>query len=174
MSLIAAAQEDIDAGKHSALPDKLFLLTLDDSIVPAQEKKDIKDQLLDGIKTNSKHFKTCCHFYKTKTTLPPPFKPQISNNGVAKTVPTVTATPPSMVVLSAPLMLRPHCFFLWHIYCIGPRCSGTKPCTPLFLALTHCCLFPSFHRHEHFLPTLRRYIGMDPGHNTVDHHGRSK
>ena len=70
MSLIAAAQEDIDAGKHSALPDKLFLLTLDDSIVPAQEKKDIKDQLLDGIKTNSKHFKTCCHFYKTKTTLP--------------------------------------------------------------------------------------------------------
>ena len=144
MSLIAAAQEDIDAGKHSALPDKLFLLTLDDSIVPAQEKKDIKDQLLDGIKTNSKHFKTCCHFYKTKTTLPPPFKPQISNNGVAKTVPTVTATPPSMVVLSAaPLMLQPHCFFLRHISCIGPRCSGTKPCTPPF-SRTNPRLFISF------------------------------
>jgi hypothetical protein len=66
MSLIAAAQEDIDAGKHSALPDKLFLLTLDDSIVPAQEKKDIKDQLLDGIKTNSKHFKTVATFTKQK------------------------------------------------------------------------------------------------------------
>ena len=49
-----------------------------------------------------------------------------------------------------------------------------NPAPPLFLALTHGCLFPSFHRHEHFLPTLRRYIGMDPGHNTVDHHGRSK
>ena len=143
MSLIAAAQEDIDAGKHSALPDKLFLLTLDDSIVPAQEKKDIKDQLLDGIKTNSKHFKTCCHFSKTKTTLPPPFKPQISNNGVAKTVPTVTATPPSMVVLSAPLMLRPHCFFLWHIYCIGPSVFWNKTLHPPF-SRTNPRLFISF------------------------------
>ena len=65
-------------------------------------------------------------------------------------------------------------FFVAHLLHWSLGVLEQNPAPPLFLALTHCCLFPSFHRHEHFLPTLRRYIGLDPGHNTVDHHGRSK
>ena len=144
MSLIAAAQEDIDAGKHSALPDKLFLLTLDDSIVPAQEKKDIKDQLLDGIKTNSKHFKPVVTFPKQKRPCRHHSSHNPRNNGVTKTPPTVTATPPSMVVLGAPLVLQPQCFFLTPHLLHLPLVSGTTPCPPLFShpsSLTHCFYF---------------------------------
>ena len=56
MSLIAASQEDIDAGKHAALADLHFLLTLNDSIVTPAEKQTTKDQLLEGIKKNSRCF----------------------------------------------------------------------------------------------------------------------
>ena len=53
MSLIAASQEDIDEGKHAALADLYFLLTLDDSLVDAAEKQASKNTLLEGIKKHS-------------------------------------------------------------------------------------------------------------------------
>ena len=53
MSLIAASQEDIDEGKHAALADLYFLLTLDASLVDAAEKQASKNELLEGIKKHS-------------------------------------------------------------------------------------------------------------------------
>ena len=53
MSLIAASQDDIDEGKHAALADLYFLLTLDASLVDAAEKQASKNELLEGIKKHS-------------------------------------------------------------------------------------------------------------------------
>lgn len=48
MSLIAASAEALAEGKHAALADLHFLLTLDESIVNAAEKQTTKAQLLEG------------------------------------------------------------------------------------------------------------------------------
>lgn len=52
MSLIAASAEALAEGKHAALADLHFLLTLDESIVNAAEKQTTKAQLLEGIQEN--------------------------------------------------------------------------------------------------------------------------
>ena len=140
MSLIAAAQEDIDAGKHSALPDKLFLLTLDDSIVPAQEKKDIKDQLLDGIKTNSKRLtfsQPVLSFTKRKRPLPPPFKPQPTQQRGDKNAPNSYCHPTVNGGVGCPIgVATPMLFFdtTFTAFALGfwnnppaPRSSRTPP-----------------------------------------------
>lgn len=62
MSLVAAAEEDLKAGRHMALADKRFLLQRPDSIVPPDEKVKLKQELMDGIKENnmSVFYEECC------------------------------------------------------------------------------------------------------------------
>ena len=62
MSLVAAAEEDLKAGRHMALADKRFLLQRPDSIVPPDEKIKLKRELMDGIKENnmSVFYEECC------------------------------------------------------------------------------------------------------------------
>ena len=56
MSVIAAADEDIQAGKHTRLSDVLYLCTLPDSDVPSDEKESLKNELMEGIKKYSEYF----------------------------------------------------------------------------------------------------------------------
>ena len=62
MSLVAAAEEDLKAGRHMALADKLFLLQRPDCIVSAEEKATLKEDIMAGIKENnmSLFYEECC------------------------------------------------------------------------------------------------------------------
>ena len=62
MSVVAAAPEDVKAGKHMRLSDLKFLCQCDEGIVSAEERKNLKQELVDGIKENqmSCFYEECC------------------------------------------------------------------------------------------------------------------
>ena len=53
MSVIAAADEDVQAGKHTRLSDLLYLCALPDDVVSSDEKKTLRKELMEGIEKYS-------------------------------------------------------------------------------------------------------------------------